>query len=259
MKKVLVACLKGGVGKTSTSIGLARALNSQGKKVGILDLDYRTPNVPVAMDDGVARLSHKYEGDVLIPPEIEGIKVMSMAYIWPEDKCVLVEDSSAMDDVLHLLTPGIIDWGEVEYLIIDTPPTSVGVVKVAMEVEELVGAVVVTHASKVARMDAKRTLDLFKEKRVPIIGIVCNQSEGEDGTPRYDLSVRDIQVMAEEYRVRFLASIPHVNGDRSGYYDIVARAVLDGKVVRLERKEPRGAVWTKLMSIGKKFSVREDS
>ena len=254
IKIVPVCSLKGGVGKTTISIGIAKALRDKGYKVGILDLDYRTPNVPIALDDGVAHLDHTYDGDILIPPVIENIRVMSMAYIWPDWKCVQVEDNDAMEDVLHLLTPGIIDWGEIDYLILDTPPTSTGVVRVALEASGIVGAIVVTHSSRVSRMDATRTIDLFAEKEVPIIGLVCNQSEGVDGELRYDLSPADIEHVAIEYGIPYLGSIPHSRDNLSVYFEALAGAILSNKPVTLKIKEHDKESWKKLLSLTKLLS-----
>ena len=254
MRLVVICSLKGGVGKTTVAIGTARALRDKGYKVGILDLDYRTPNIPVALDDGVARLNHTYNGDVLIPPVIEGIRVMSMAYIWPDWKCVQVEDSDAMEDVRHLLTPGIIDWSDVDYLVVDTPPTSTGVVRVALEASGIVGAIVVTHSSRVSRMDAVRTIDLFAEKEVPIIGLVCNQSVGEDGELRYDLSPDDIKKVAQDYNIPYLGTIPHSRGDLSSYFSDMADTILSNNPVTLKIKEPDKEPWKKLLSLTRLLS-----
>ena len=196
MKKILVIGLKGGVGKTTTSVSLARALNAQGIKTGILDLDYRTPNVPLAMDGGEAQLSNSFDGDVLIPAEIDGIKVMSMAYIWPDERSVLQDDDSAMRDVMHLMEPGVIDWGESEYLVCDTPPTSTGVVQVALGSSDVIGAFVVTHASRFSLMDTVRTMDLLRETGVPVFGVVINQVGMHDLEPQ---DVKDKLAMFKEF------------------------------------------------------------
>mgnify|MGYP001575281573 CR=1 FL=1 len=259
IKIVPVCSLKGGVGKTTISIGLAKALRDKGYSVGILDLDYRTPNIPVALDNGAARLDHTYDGDVLIPPVVEGLRIMSMAYIWPDWKCVQVEDSDAMEDVLHLLTPGIIDWGNIDYLVVDTPPTSTGVVRVALEASGIVGAIVVTHSSRVSRMDAVRTIDLFAEKEVPIIGLVCNQSISEDGELRYDLSPDDIKKVAQEYNIPYLGTIPHSRGDLSSYFSDIADVVLLNSPVTLKIKEPDKEPWSKLLSLTRLLSGSEKS
>lgn len=260
-KTILSCSLKGGTGKTTVAINTARSLLKQGYKVGILDIDYRTPNVPVALDDGVARLSHTYDGDILIPPVIEGIKVFSMAYIWPDWKCVMVDDNQAMDDVLHLFAAGIIDWGELDYLVIDTPPTSVGVVQIALEADSVVGALIVSHASRVSRMDIIRTLDLFAEKEVPIIGIICNQSVGEDGKLRYDLSPSDIEAVAKEYGVQYLGSIPHITDPLvlQKCFDSISEKILATEPVTLHMKEVDDKVWKTLKQLSQRLSGKKSN
>lgn len=255
MQLILVTGLKGGVGKTTTSVELARALTRAGKRVAILDIDYRTPNVPVAMDAEDTELSHTYEGDVLIPPVIDGIKLMSMAYIWPPGKAVQVKDDDAMEDVRHLLTPGIVNWdhesGPTEYLVVDTPPTSVGVVEVALTAPNVRGAVIVSHASRVSRHDARQTIDLFRESEVPILGMVCNQSVDTRGEMRYDLEPRDIEALAAEYGLPYLATVPHTR-DRAVMepcFDAIAQMVLTGATVTLEVPPTEEEPWRRLVSL----------
>jgi len=257
MKKLLSVGLKGGVGKTTVAVGIAKALSRKGLKVGVLDLDYRTPNVLLALG-GNSELGHQYEGDILIPPSINGIKAMSMAYIWPDWKCVLVEDKDAMEDVIHLLTPGIISWGDLDYLIIDTPPTSTGVVKVALESEGIMGAVIVSHASSFSKMDTVRTLDLFAEKEVPILGIVCNQSIGDDGENRYDLSPKDIQELSNKYKVNYLATIPHTK-NLDPHFDALVQKVLSVSPSILKLNEPKEETWKKLLSLARNVSGSSSS
>ena len=250
MKIILVTGLKGGVGKTTTSIETARALTRLGYKVGILDLDYRTPNVPIAMDNGVAQLDHTFDGDVLIPPEIEGIRVMSMAYIWPEWKCVQVSDEHAMEDVLHLLSPDVVDWGPIDYLVCDTPPTSTGVVQIALEAEDVVGSLIVSQASRVSRMDTIRTIDLFREKEVPIVGLICNQAG------LHDLDEGDIRAIAEQYEIPFFISVPHVgrnDGTLAGYFDQIGEALLKVAPITLKVKELEDTKWRALLTMFEKL------
>jgi len=254
MQLILSVGLKGGVGKTTVSVGLAHALESQGYKVGILDLDYRTPNVPLAFNQP-SELDHSYEGDSLIPARIDNIQVMSMAYIWPTFKCVLVEDTEAMEDVIHLLKPGIIAWDkDLDYLVVDTPPTSTGVVEIALGNEDVKGAIVVTHSSTFSRMDMIRTLDLFAEKEVPIIGVVCNQSIDENGEPRYDLEPSDIKDVCDSYGLELLTSIPHSRDKQvlEHYFTCVANEI-DREPVILKVKLPGDEAWNALQSLTKKL------
>jgi len=255
MRIVLSIGLKGGVGKTTIAAGMARALQRCGYRVGVLDLDYRTPNIPLALDGGVATLNHTYDGDILIPADIDGLKVMSMAYIWPDWKCVLVEDAEAMEDVVHLMTPGIIEWGELDYLIIDTPPTSVGVCRVALETEDVQGAMIITHSSTFSRMDTIRTLDLFAEKGVPVIGVVCNQSIDFAGILRYDLTPFDIQKVADDYSIPSFYNLPHSLNplDLQQHFDKIAKIVINTVPVILTIKEPSENAWTKLQQLTRKL------
>lgn len=249
MKKILITSLKGGTGKTTTSISLALALRKAQFKVGILDVDYRTPNVPVAMAArGLkgAAISHSFDGDVLIPAVAGEIQVMSMAYIWPEHKAIQVAEADAMSDVLHLLSPGVIAWDEgLDYLVIDTPPTSVGVVEAAFKANDVLGAFVVTHASTVSRMDAIRTLDLFREEGVLVLGMVCNQ-EG-----LHDLTAEDIQHVADEAGLPICLIVPH-DPDLERLvplFNELVKTVVNEEGVILRKYHPEDGAWQSLLKV----------
>jgi Mrp family chromosome partitioning ATPase len=247
MQKILVASLKGGVGKTTVSIQTALALSRASYKTGILDLDYRTPNVPVAMHDD-SPLTQTFESDTLIPPVINGIKVFSMMHIWPEHKCVQVSDDDAMIDVRHMLTPGVIDWGDLDYLVIDTPPTATGVVEVAVTTDNLIGALIVTHASRVSRADMIRTLDLFKEKEVPIIGVICNQ------VGLHDLTGDSIREIVDENLIPFFKEVPHIvdQVERNLYFDtVVYEGILATTPIILRNVQKGEEKWQKLITLSK--------
>jgi ATP-binding protein involved in chromosome partitioning len=248
MKKILITSLKGGTGKTTTSITLAIALRDSGFKVGILDIDYRTPNIPIAMAARGLKgtdISHSFDGDVLIPAVVAGIQVMSMAYIWPEDKAVQVSEADAMSDVNHLLSPGIISWEGLDYLVIDTPPTSVGVVEAAFKAEDVLGAFVVTHASKVSRMDAIRTLDLFREAQVLVLGMICNQ------VGLHDLTEEDLRRVSKEAGLPVCLAVPHnpALAELTPLFAQLVEVVVKEKGVILHKYHPEDGAWKSLLEV----------
>lgn len=256
-RTLLTCSLKGGVGKTTITIGLAQALHRKGYKIGILDADFHAPDVPVAL--GLTSKPRRSIGNSVTPPESNGIKVLSWAMIWPEDSAVLIEDSQIdSDDLFHavhlikaqkydaaikfitqlaehpggasehmklLFEPGAIDWGNIDYLIVDSPPESTGAVRVVAEVGNLYGAIIVCHPSRVALADIRRTIDQFRKKGVPIIGIISNQGT-QDGAKRFDLSDEDVMDFAKEKGVPFIAAVPHSN-NLSPYFDKIADFVIN--------------------------------
>lgn len=254
MKTILSASVKGGVGKTTVAVGLAQALLRKGLRVGILDLDYRAPCVPIVLNIEDAVLG-RTESDGMVPVQVEGLHVFSMAFIWPPSKCVQVEDNDATDDVRQLLRPGVIAWPALDFLVVDTPPTSSGIVRVALEVAEAAGAVIVSHPSRVSRADTLRTLDLFAEKQVPVFALVSNQGTDEEGRTRYDLEDEDIQALAHTYGIPAFFRIPHAH-DLAPYFDLIGNHLLVAQPALLPKpKEPKGDTWEKLMAVAQKLML----
>lgn len=245
MHLLLVVGLKGGVGKTTVATGIARSLAREGDQVGILDLDYRTPNVLEAFKAPSDLLDHSYENNTLIPPTVDGVKLFSMSYIWPEGKSVQVSDEAAMEDVLHLLESDVLAWGELDYLVIDTPPTSTGVVQVALEARNVIGALVVSHASTFSKSDTLRTFDLFREKGVPLFGLVANQ------VGMHDLDESHMEDLARAFNLPFFIAIPHLRqpDELEVYFDRIIRAVKEVTPIRLELPDYEGEAWEKLQSL----------
>ena len=147
---LIVACCKGGVGKTVVTANLAKALRRAGHRVAALDVDYRSPDLPYLFD-GLEdpELLQRGSGDSLIPPvSKEGIPVFSLHYFWSPESAVEVKDEEAMDDVRQILRPGIIDWQQdLDYLVIDTPPDSTGTLTVVFEAPNLRGVIIVCQPS----------------------------------------------------------------------------------------------------------------
>ena len=168
---IAVGSGKGGVGKTTVSVNLAIALAKLGHKTGLLDADVYGPNVPLMM--GINKTPMAY-GERIQPLENYGVKLMSMGFLSPGDK-PLVWRGPMLHSVIQQFLRGV-DWGELEYLIIDLPPGTGDVQLTLIQTAPVTGAVVVTTPSDVSLEDARKAVHMFSQVKVPILGIIENMS-----------------------------------------------------------------------------------
>jgi ATP-binding protein involved in chromosome partitioning len=168
---IAVGSGKGGVGKTTVAVNLAIALSKLGRKVGLMDADVYGPNVPLMM--GV-RATPQGVGERIQPVLKHNIKIMSMGFLNPGDK-PLVWRGPMLHSVIQQFLRGV-DWGELDYLIIDLPPGTGDVQLTLIQTAPLTGAVVVTTPSEVSLEDARKAIHMFQQVRVPILGLVENMS-----------------------------------------------------------------------------------
>ena len=168
---VAVGSGKGGVGKTTVSVNLAVGLASLGYKVGLLDADVYGPNVPLMM--GINKTPAAL-GDRIQPLEQFGVKIMSMGFLSPGDK-PLVWRGPMLHSVIQQFLRGV-DWGELDYLVIDLPPGTGDVQLSLIQTAPVTGAIVVTTPSDVSLEDARKAIHMFHQVKVPILGIVENMS-----------------------------------------------------------------------------------
>src|SRR5579871_904831 len=162
---------KGGVGKTTVSVNLAVSLARLGNKVGLMDADVYGPNVPLMMGINRTPMAH---GERIQPIEQYGVKLMSMGFLNPGDK-PLVWRGPMLHSVIQQFLRGV-DWGELDYLLIDLPPGTGDVQLTLIQTAPITGAVVVTTPSDVSLEDARKAVHMFHQVRVPILGIVENMS-----------------------------------------------------------------------------------
>jgi ATP-binding protein involved in chromosome partitioning len=168
---IAVGSGKGGVGKTTIAVNLAVGLAKLGYPTGLMDADVYGPNVPLMM--GINRTPMAY-GERIQPLDQYGVKLMSMGFLNPGDK-PLVWRGPMLHSVIQQFLRGV-DWGELDYLVIDLPPGTGDVQLTLIQTAPITGAVVVTTPSDVSLEDARKAVHMFYQVKVPILGIVENMS-----------------------------------------------------------------------------------
>lgn len=234
---IAVGSGKGGVGKTTVAVNLAVALAALGHRVGLMDADVYGPNVPMMM--GINKTPMAY-GERIQPLENFGVKLMSMGFLSPGDK-PLVWRGPMLHSVIQQFLRGV-DWGDLEYLLIDLPPGTGDVQLTLIQTAPVTGAVVVTTPSDVSLEDARKAVHMFSQVKVPILGIVENMSYlvCPHCQERIDVfSTGGGERTAREMKVNFLGALP---------LDPAVRAGGDtGKPVALRNgNDPHGKVFLEL-------------
>ncbi|MGH9660106.1 MAG: Mrp/NBP35 family ATP-binding protein [Bryobacteraceae bacterium] len=168
---IAVGSGKGGVGKTTVSVNLALSLARLGLRAGLLDADVYGPNVPLMMGVNQAPQAH---GERIQPLTHHGIRLMSMGFLNPGDK-PLVWRGPMLHSVIQQFLRGV-DWGELDYLVIDLPPGTGDVQLSLIQTAPITGAIVVTTPSDVSLEDARKAVHMFHQVKVEILGIVENMS-----------------------------------------------------------------------------------
>ncbi|MGC9970080.1 MAG: Mrp/NBP35 family ATP-binding protein [Bryobacteraceae bacterium] len=168
---IAVGSGKGGVGKTTVAVNLALAMVRLGHRVGLLDADVYGPNVPLML--GVKEIPEAI-GDRIQPIERHGLRVMSMGFISPGDK-PLIWRGPMLHSVVQQFLRGV-DWGDLDYLVVDLPPGTGDVQLTLIQTAPITGAIVVTTPSDVSLEDARKAVHMFRQVRVEVLGIVENMS-----------------------------------------------------------------------------------
>ena len=203
---IAVASGKGGVGKTTVAVNLALAWANQGAAVGLLDADVYGPNVPTMLNIVDQPLA---AGEDIVPPESHGLKVMSMGFLNPGDK-PLIWRGPMLHQVIQQFVRKVV-WGELDYLIIDLPPGTGDVQLTLIQTVALTGAVLVTTPSTVALADVRKAIEMFRQVRTPILGIIENMSyflcpHCDERTEIF--SYGEGKTTADHFQIPFLGEIP---------------------------------------------------
>ncbi len=206
---IAVSSGKGGVGKSTVAVNLAVALTKDGAKVGLMDADVYGPNIPMML--GIGQIQPNISANnKLIPIEAHGVKIISMAVLVPADKPMILRGPMLHGVVRQFLSD--VDWGDLDYLIVDMPP---GTGDVQLSLAQLVpvqGAVLVTTPQKVSLSDVTRALKMFEQVAIPVLGIVENMSyfiPPDMPEKRYNIfGEGGGRKFADDYGIPFLGEVP---------------------------------------------------
>jgi len=240
---IAVASGKGGVGKSTVSVNVAIALAKQGAKVGLMDADIYGPNIPTMM--GVSEMPAP-KGEKLTPALAYGVKFMSMGFMVKPGQPLIWRGPMLNSAIRQFLSD--VDWGDLDYIIIDLPPGTGDASLSLAQALPLSGVVIVTLPQQVSLEDASRGLEMFRTLDVPILGVVENMSylTLPDGSKMDVFGQGGGEALARNYEVPFLGSIPmdpevRVGGD-------------SGKPVVLTRPDSEAAV--SLTNIAEQIAAR---
>jgi len=169
---VAVGSGKGGVGKTTLAVNLALALAKLGHKTGLLDADVYGPNVPLMLGTNA---QPKVMGENrIVPLDVHGLKVISVGLLNPGDKPLIWRGPMLHSIIRQFL--GSVEWGKLEYLIVDLPPGTGDVALSLIQTVPLTAAIVVSTPSDVSLQDARKAIEMFRQMKVDIAGMVENMS-----------------------------------------------------------------------------------
>jgi ATP-binding protein involved in chromosome partitioning len=212
---VVVGAGKGGVGKSTTSVNLALALLKKGARVGLLDADVYGPNLPQML--GISGQPEVTDDKKMIPVEAHGLRVISMGMLVPPDQPVIWRGPMLHGAMQQFMRD--VQWGELDYLVVDLPPGTGDVALSLSQSVPVAGAVVVTTPQGVSISDVRKAVQMFRQLNIPILGAVENMSYfacphcgertdifGQGGGRR----------MAEDMGVPFLGEVPIDTRVRSG-------------------------------------------
>lgn len=206
---IAVASGKGGVGKSTTAVNLALALQALGGSVGLLDADIYGPSQQRMLGLSEGTKPEQKDGKWLLPVMAHGLKTMSMGFLASERTPMVWRGPMAGGALVQMLDQTL--WGELDYLVIDMPPGTGDIQLTLSQKATVAGAVIVTTPQDIALLDARKGIEMFRKVDVPILGIIenmavhicsqCGHAEhifGRDGGER----------VSQDYSVPLLASLP---------------------------------------------------
>jgi ATP-binding protein involved in chromosome partitioning len=206
---IAVASGKGGVGKSTTAVNLALALQAEGARVGILDADIYGPSIGMMLGVPQGKRPETREEKYFVPMEAHGLQANSMAFVVTDKTPMVWRGPMVSGAVMQLLQQTL--WNELDYLILDMPPGTGDIQLTIAQKVPVTGAVIVTTPQDIALLDGKKGIEMFRKVEIPVLGVVENMSVhicsncgheehlfGQDGGER----------IAAEYDTTLLGQLP---------------------------------------------------
>ncbi len=222
---IAISSGKGGVGKSTISSNLAVGLGKMGAKVGLIDADIFGPSIPTMFNCENEQPSiKKIDGkNIIMPIEQYGIKLLSMGLLIPKNKAVIWRGPMASSAMKQLIVD--VDWGELDYLIVDLPPGTSDIHITLSQNFPVTGTVIVTTPQKVSTNDAEKAISMYNQEqtKIPIIGLIENMSyyKDDNSNKHYIFGKDGGKKLCDTFSIDFIGQIPIENkiseaGD-SGY------------------------------------------
>ncbi len=212
---IAVGAGKGGVGKSTTAVNIAVALAQKGARVGLMDTDVYGPNIPQML--GITEGPMVSGEQKMVPPEALGIKVISMGMLVAPDQAIIWRGPMLHGAVQQFMRD--VEWGELDYLVVDLPPGTGDVSLSMAQSVPVAGAVVVTTPQGVSVSDVRKAVGMFRQLNIPVLGVVENMSTFECGHchTRTDIFGHGGgAALAEEMGIPFLGEVPIDTRVRTG-------------------------------------------
>jgi ATP-binding protein involved in chromosome partitioning len=207
--KIIVLSGKGGVGKSTVAVNLAMALHLAGKKVGLLDVDIHGPSIPTML--GLEGRQIMEGNGELQPVDLDGMKVISLGFfIKDQDEAVIWRGPMKSGVITQFIRD--VAWGDLDYLIVDSPPgTGDEPLSVCQTIEDADGAVIVTTPQKVAAVDVRKSISFCRQLNLPVLGVIENMNGfvcPKCGELTAVFQSGGGRLMADDMGVPFLGSVP---------------------------------------------------
>jgi ATP-binding protein involved in chromosome partitioning len=205
-KIILISSGKGGVGKSTISAYIAKYLLDKGNKVGLVDADIYGPSIPRML--GLKSFSPKSVDNKILPAEVEGLKVMSVGFLTQNDGAFAWRGPMTTKAIMQLFSG--VNWGELDYLIVDTPPGTGDVHLSILSTYQIDGAFIVTIPSEISSDDVARCIDLHQKFDINIYGIIENMSYYYDVNLKQKITLFGEgagQNLASKFNLKFIDSV----------------------------------------------------
>ncbi len=247
---LLALSMKGGVGKTTTAIGLGQALQRQGKKVALLDVDVHGSALPRALHLSVDPGYEALQGGKIQPFQCDGFQLFSIGLLLNEDSPNMWRGDMKASAVQQVATTSI-NWDpDLDWVVVDTPPTSGDEVQSLLEhLPNIYGSVIITQPNDLSMLGISKTLNLLRETDSPVCGLLVNMAGytcphcGEVSNP-FDRDTRDFESQAEAFKVPYLGEVPLADEEkRAEALDLILTRILKTRPVRLPRDKGGVRQW----------------